>query len=107
MKRIAVMMVLGLLGAGCATNASVKKEVDPLAARLTALEQKQAATEAKLADMSAKQDAQTADIQAMRKEVADSTAASREAAARAETAAAQSTKAFELMQGKGKKATPK
>jgi hypothetical protein len=58
-------------------------------------------------------DAQSADIQALRKETADSTAAARQAqqsvqeaqaaAQRAETAADKSTKAFELRQVKGKR----
>jgi hypothetical protein len=96
-------MALALLAAGCATSSSVKKEVDPLAARITALEQKQAATDEKLAQMSAKEDAQAADIQALRKEVADSTAATQDALTRAEAAAQKSTKAFELMQVKGAK----
>jgi len=105
MKRIAMATALALLGAGCATSSSVKKEIDPLAARITALEQKQAATDEKLAQMSAKQGAQTAEIQALRKEVADSTAATHDAVMRAEAAAQKSTKAFELMQVKGTKGT--
>lgn len=103
MRRIAMATALALLGAGCATSSSVKKEIDPLAARITALEQKQAATDEKLAQMRAKEDAQAADIQALRKEVADSTAATQDALVRAEAAAQKSTKAFELMQVKGAK----
>jgi len=103
MRRIAMATALALLGAGCATSSSVKKEIDPFAARITALEQKQAATDEKLAQMRAKEDAQAADIQALRKEVADSTAATQDALVRAEAAAQKSTKAFELMQVKGAK----
>jgi hypothetical protein len=105
MKRIAMAVALALLAAGCATSSSVKKEIDPLAARITALEQKQAVTDQKLAQMSAKDNAQTAEIQALRKEVADSTAATHDAVMRAEAAAQKSTKAFELMQVKGTKGT--
>lgn len=106
MMRLAGVVVLGLLFAGCATSKSVKQQIDPLADRLTAVEKQQAAINAKL-------DAQTAELQALRKDVAESTAASarahegvreaKEAAARAETAAEKSAKAFELTHVKGGK----
>ncbi len=99
MKRIAI--VVALLAAGCATKGALKKEVEPLGQRLTAVEQKQATTDAQLAQMSSKLDAQTAELQKLRQEVAASTTASQEAAARAESAAEKSSKAFELMQTKG------
>lgn len=105
MMRVAGLVVLGLLAAGCATNRSVKQQIDPLADRITAVEQQQAA-------MSAKLDAQTAELQALRRDVADSAAtaartqeavkAAQDAAARAELAAQKSAKAFELTQVKGK-----
>jgi phage-related minor tail protein len=114
MRRIAVVMVFGLLAAGCATNKALKAEVDPLAERIGAVERQQAATEAKVGQLSSKIDAQTAELQALRKEVADSTVAARDAqqalhdaTMRAETAAQKSTKAFELMQVKGTKAVKK
>jgi septal ring factor EnvC (AmiA/AmiB activator) len=114
MRRLALVICFGLLAAGCATNKAVKKEIDPLAERLTAVERQQATADAKVGQMSAKIDAQTAEIQALRKDVADSTAASREAqqslhdaTMRAETAAQKSTKAFELMQVKGSKPATK
>jgi hypothetical protein len=107
MMRIAGVVVFGLLVAGCATDASVKKQIEPLDQRVTALEKQQAATNAKL-------DAQAAELQALRKNVSDTSAASaaraeqaaKEAAAaaeRAEAAAQKSTKAFELGQVKGGK----
>ncbi|ACG74218.1 conserved hypothetical protein [Anaeromyxobacter sp. K] len=105
MMRMAGLLVLGLLAAGCATNGSVKQQIDPLADRITAVEQQQAAMNAKL-------DAQTAELQALRKDVADSAAtsaraqeavkAAQDAAQRAELAAQKSAKAFELTQVKGK-----
>ena len=101
MKRLAGVVVLGLLFAGCATSKSVKQQIDPLADRLTAVEKQQAALNAKL-------DAQSAELQALRKDVAESTARThegvreaKEAAARAETAAEKSAKAFELTHVKG------
>lgn len=107
MKRTALVMVLGVLAAGCATNKSVKKEIDPLAERLTALEQKEAATDAKLGQLNVKMDAQATELQGLRQQVAESTAATRDAVTRAEAAAQKSTKAFELMQVKGTKAKAK
>ncbi len=38
MKRLAGVVVLGLLFAGCATSKSVKQQIDPLADRLTVVE---------------------------------------------------------------------
>jgi hypothetical protein len=62
----------------------------------------------KLADLGKKSDTQSADIQALRKEIANYNAAAQKAAAdaetaatRAETAAAKAAKAFELRQVKG------
>ncbi len=114
MRRIAVVMVFGLLAAGCATNKALKAEVNPLADRLSAVEKQQVATDAKVGQLNAKIDAQTAELQALRKEVADSTVATRDAqqalhdaTMRAETAAQKSTKAFELMQVKGTKTMKK
>ena len=65
--------LFAVLATGCATSASVKQELAPLNDKLTALEQKQAATDAKLADLNKKADAQAADIQALRKEIATET----------------------------------
>jgi hypothetical protein len=88
----------------------VKEEMAPLTSRVTALEQQDAAMNAKLADLSKRSDAQAADIQALRKEISNSNAAAQKAAAdaeaaavRAETAAAKAAKAFELRQMKGAK----
>jgi peptidoglycan hydrolase CwlO-like protein len=113
MKRLVGFVAVALLVSGCATNSSVKSMIDPLAERITALENKQAATDAKFADLGKKSDAQTAEIQGLRKDLADSTAASQAAqkaaadaqaaATRAESAADKATKAFELKQVKGKK----
>jgi hypothetical protein len=117
MMRMAGVVVFALLVAGCATNGSVKQQVAPLADRIGAVEQRQATADAKLeqqqAAMAAKLDAQNAELQALRKELASSSAASAQvqdavkeaqlAAARAETAAQKSTKAFELSQVKGAK----
>jgi PBP1b-binding outer membrane lipoprotein LpoB len=106
MKRIMTIAFAALLTAGCATTSSVKEEMKPLADKVAALEQKQAATDAKLADLSK---TQAADVQALRKDIANYNAAAQKAAAdaetaatRAETAAAKAAKAFELKQGKGK-----
>jgi len=107
MTRILALALFAVLATGCATSSSVKAEIAPLADRVTTLEQKNAATEAKLADLSKKVDA---DAQALRKEIANSNAAAQKAAAdaeaaavRAETAAAKAAKAFELRQMKGAK----
>ena len=106
MSRIVGAVLFGLLVAGCATEGSVKKQIDPLNERVTALEKAQAATNAKL-------DAQQAELASLKRNVSDATAASmraeqasKEAAAaadRAEAAAQKSTKAFELSQVKGGK----
>jgi predicted nucleic acid-binding Zn-ribbon protein len=110
MKRILALSLFAVLAAGCATTSSVKEEMAPLSGRVTTLEQKNAAIEAKLADLSKKGDTQSAEIQALRKEIASSNAASAKSAAdaeaaavRAETAAAKAAKAFELRQMKGAK----
>jgi uncharacterized coiled-coil DUF342 family protein len=110
MNRLLVVAVLAALATGCATTSSVKEEMAPLASRVTALEQQDTAMNAKLADLLKKSDAQTADIQALRKEIANYNAAGQKAAAdaeaaavRAETAAAKAAKAFELRQYKGAK----
>jgi septal ring factor EnvC (AmiA/AmiB activator) len=128
MMRIAVVVALALL-VGCAT-APVKSEpvtyapvvsatpqaatqgVDPLAARLTAVEKQQAEIGATLSQLNAKLDAQATELQALRKDMATSSAASAQAeqamkeaqaaAARAEEAAQKSAKAFELSLAKGK-----
>jgi hypothetical protein len=129
MKRIAGVLWIVVLAAACAT-APAKKASEPveyvpvvtnttqpaggaLGVRLTAVEKQQAALDAKLAQLSSKIDAQTAEMQALRKDLAASTAASHQsheaakeaqlAAARAEAAAQKSTKAFELSQVKGPK----
>jgi len=110
MTRILGLAVLAALATGCATTSSVKEEMAPLSKQVTALEQQDAAMSAKLADLSKKSDTQTADIQALRKEIANYNAAAQKAAAdaetaaaRAETAAAKAAKAFELRQMKGAK----
>ncbi len=103
MARIVGAVLFGLLVAGCATDGSVKKQIDPLAERVTALEKAQAATNAKV-------DAQQAEIAALQRSSSDASAraeqSAREAAAaadRADAAAQKSTKAFELGQVKGGK----
>ena len=112
MTRLAGVLAFALLVAGCATDASVKKQIDPLGARLTAIEQQQAAIQAKL-------DAQTTELQALRGLAPDAAATARQEAAlkdaqqsakdaaaaaeRAEAAAQKSAKAFELSQVKGGK----
>ncbi len=110
MTRILALALFAVLAAGCATTSSVKEEMAPLTGRVTALEQQDAAMQAKLADLSKKSDAQSADVQALRKEIANYNAAAQKsaadaeaAAARAETAAAKAAKAFELRQMKGAK----
>ncbi len=103
MKRIIGVVAFGLLVAGCATESSVKKQIDPLADRVTALEKAQASTNAKL-------DAQQAELAALKRNASDASAradqSAKEAAAaadRAEAAAQKSAKAFELSQVKGAK----
>ncbi len=103
MKRIVGVVVFAFLVAGCATNASVKKQLEPLEQRLSALEKQDA-------DQNAKLDAQAAELAALKRSASDASAraeaAAKEAAAaaeRAETAAQKSTKAFELGQVKGAK----
>jgi septal ring factor EnvC (AmiA/AmiB activator) len=110
MKRLLAVAALAALATGCATTGSVKEEIAPLANRVTAVEQQDAAMNAKLADLGKKADAQAADIQALRKEIANYIAAAQKSAAdadaaavRAETAAAKAAKAFELRQYKGAK----
>jgi uncharacterized coiled-coil DUF342 family protein len=110
MTRLMGLAVLAALATGCATTSSVKEEMAPLSNRVTALEQQDAAMNAKLTDLGKKSDAQSADIQALRKEIANYNAAAQKAAAdaetaatRAETAAAKAAKAFELRQVKGAK----
>jgi hypothetical protein len=101
MTRIVGAALFGLLVAGCATDASVKKQIDPLADRVTALEKAQASTNAKL-------DAQASELAALKKNSSDASAraeqSAKEAAAaaeRADAAAQKATKAFELQQVKG------
>ena len=106
MTRILGLAVVAMLAVGCATSGSVKEQVAPLSDRLSNVE-------AKLADLNKKVDAQSTDVQALRKDVADSNAAAQKAqqaaqdaenaANRAETASAKAAKAFELRQMKGKK----
>ena len=103
MKRIIGVVAFGLLVAGCATESSVKKQIDPLADRVTALEKAQASTNAKL-------DAQQAELAALKTKSSDASAradqSAKEAAAaadRADAAAQKATKAFELGQVKGAK----
>jgi len=110
MTRILGLAVLAALATGCATTSSVKEEMTPLTNRVTALEQQDAAMNTKLADLSKRSDGQTADVQALRKEIANYNAAAQKAAAdaeaaatRAEAAAAKAAKAFELRQMKGAK----
>jgi chromosome segregation ATPase len=103
---------LALLASACATNSSVKRQVDPLGERISKLEQQQAdlqaqqtTTAGKLADLSSA-------VQALRSDLATTNAAAqnaqqaaaeaRAATARAETAAKKAAKAFELQQKKGR-----
>ena len=92
MNRILALAVFAALAAGCATTSSVKEEMAPLSAKVK------------------KSDATSAEIQALRKEIANYNAAAQKSAAdaeaaaiRAETAAAKAAKAFELRQMKGVK----
>ena len=113
MKKMLGLLAVVALATGCATSGSVKEQIAPLNDRLSKLERQQVETQAKLADMSAKEDAQSADLQAIRKDLADSKATggnvqqavadAQAAAARAETAANKATKAFELSQKRGGK----
>jgi uncharacterized protein (UPF0335 family) len=113
MTRLLGLAALALFVAGCATDSSVKAEIKPLADRITNVERQNAAMEAKLAEVSKKADVQAADVQAVRKDLADTNAAAQKAqqaaadaqaaATRAETAAAKAAKAFELRQMKGSK----
>ncbi len=106
MRRLVGVVLFGMLAAGCATSSSVKKQIQPLEDRVTALEKAEA-------DQNAKLDAQAQELAALRRSVQDGSAAAmraeqaaKEAAAaaeRAEGAAQKSTKAFELGQVKGGK----
>ncbi len=105
MKRMMSLIAFALLAAGCATNSAIKEQIDPLSNRMTSMERKQAELDAKLAEISNKQDADSANIQGLRTGMAQTQAAAekaQEAAARAEAAAEKSTKAFALGQKKGK-----
>lgn len=112
MTRMKGLLVFALLAFGCATNSAVKEQIDPLAKQISAIERKQADLDARLADVSKKQDAQAADLQGLHSQVAQTAAAAQNAqqaaadaqaaASRAETAADKSTKAFALGQKKGK-----
>jgi len=105
MTRMLGVVVLALLATGCATNGSVKKQVDPLATRLTAVE-------SQLADMNRKLDSQAVDLQTAQKTLAEMNAAAQPsqqaaadaqaAATRAEAAADKAAKAFEVGQRKGR-----
>jgi uncharacterized protein (UPF0335 family) len=107
------LAVLSLLAVGCATNSSVKEQLNPLADRITALEKQNADTNAKLADLAKKVDTTGIDVQAVKRDLADTKAAAqaaqtaaadaRTAADRSEAAAAKAAKAFELKQVKGAK----
>ncbi len=111
MARVVGLIAVALLGVGCATSSSVKEQIDPLSQRLTNVERQNQALEAKVADLNQKADTQAADVQALRKDLANANAAAekaqqaaadaQQAASRAETAADKSTKAFELRQAKG------
>jgi chromosome segregation ATPase len=104
MNRMLGIAVLALLATGCATNSSVKQQIDPLSTRLGAVE-------SQLADMNRKLETQTGDLQNAQKtlnEMNTSAAAAKQSAAdaeaaatRAETAADKAAKAFELGQRKG------
>jgi hypothetical protein len=112
MNRILGVIVVALVASACATNSSVKQQTDPLNTRLTAVE-------SQLAEMNRKLDAQTVDLQAAQKTLADTNAAAQAAqqaaqaaqqaaadaqaaSTRAETAADKAAKAFELGQRKGR-----
>jgi uncharacterized protein (UPF0335 family) len=113
MTRIMGIAVLALLSVGCATSSSVKEQLNPLADRITALEKQNADMGAKLADLSKKADGAAIDVQAVKKDLADTRAAAqtaqtaaadaKTAADRAETAASKALAAFELKQVKGAK----
>ena len=116
MKRALGLVAATLLFAGCATNSSVRGQIEPLEKRIAALEQQQGTASSKLdsrlGEISKKQDAQASELQALRGQVGDSSAAgqkaqqaaddARAAAERAEAAAQKSEKAFELRQQKGR-----
>jgi biopolymer transport protein ExbB/TolQ len=106
MNRMLGIAFFALLAAGCATNSSVKERIDPLNARLTAVEQKNSAMESQLADLNRKVDAQAVDLQAANaaaQKAQQASADAQAAATRAETAADKAAKAFELRQRKGAK----
>ena len=124
MAKIRNLVLVSLLAAGCATNSSVKGQINPLAERLAKLEKGQSEMQAQLADLSAKSEAQqaasdrkladlTGQVQTLRTDLdASSTVAksaeqaateARAATVRAELAANKATKAFELSQRRGKK----
>jgi uncharacterized protein HemX len=81
MTRILALALFAVLAAGCATTSSVKEEMAPLSNRVTAVEQQDAAMQSKLADLSKKSDAQSAEVQALRKEIANYNAAAQKSAA--------------------------
>jgi Skp family chaperone for outer membrane proteins len=109
MIRMLGVVVLALVASGCATNSSVKKEVDPLNTRLTAVESQLAEMNKKL---DSQMDTQSADLQTAQKTLADMNAAAQAAqqaaadaqaaATRAEAAAEKADKAFQVGQRKGR-----
>ena len=113
MKKLFGVVALALLATGCATSSSVKSQIDPLADRLAAVEKQQASLDAKLNDVTKNEDAQNAELKAIRSDLQASNQSAQEAkqaladakaaAERAEAAANKSTKAFELRQQKGKR----
>ncbi len=127
MARFPYVALAALLATGCATSSSVKAQVDPLAQRVSALEKGQAELKAQLADLAAKaeqsQEQQAAaqakltelsskvqalgdDLTAtahMARSAEQAASESRAATIRAELAANQAAKAFELTQKRGRK----
>ncbi len=108
MKTLKLVLVLAALSlaSGCATEEFVKKQTDPLAARLTALEAKVAGIENRLDHMPTKAELTDADralLQEAKDSAAKAAASARQAEAaaqEAQNAAKKSAKLFELEQKK-------
>lgn len=107
MNRILGIAIFALVSIGCATNSSVKQQIDPLSERLAAVEARNSAMEAKLAELSRKADTQAGEtarvalVEDTAEKAQQAAADAEAAAARAETAADKAAKAFELGQRKG------
>jgi len=104
--KLLLMLAVVSLASGCATEEFVKKQTDPLAARLSALESRVAGVENTLNQMPKKAELSDADrallqeaVESARKAAASAQQAA-DAAREAQMAAQKSTKVFELQQKK-------